>query len=140
MLQNQYYQQPMNNYMMPQQYQNFQPQQRQDLTNFNYVRDRAEAENWPIAPGNRLIFEDQSGSYFYIKSLGFGPNDRPMFSSYKLEQPVKEEPKQENKYEQDLNATKLEVNSLKDSLNELKELVTKLSYNKFDNKKGGNNR
>ena len=53
---NQYYPQQ-NNYMYPQY---VQAQQRQEQLNqvfansytYNFTRDRAEAENWPIAPGN----------------------------------------------------------------------------------------
>ena len=141
MLQNQYYPQiPNNNYMMPQ-YQNYQNVPRQDSTNFSYVRDRAEAEQWPIATGSKLLFEDQGGSYFYIKTLGFGPNDRPLFIAYKKEEyPVQQETKQDSTLEQEINSTKLEMNCVKNDISELKEMLKELTsrpnYNKYD-KKGG---
>ena len=150
MLPNQnYYQQP-NNYMMPQ-YQNFQAQQRQEQLNqvfansytYNYVKERSEAENWPIAPGNHLVFEDQNGVYFYTKSLGFAPNDRPVFSVFKREgttqEPVQQEP---SKIEQDIQSTQNELALLKGDISELKEMLNQLThkptFDKYNQKKGGN--
>lgn len=144
MLPNQYYQTPINNYQMPA-YQNYQAQQRQEQLNqafsnvYNciFVRDRSEAENYQIAPGNHLIFEDQNGIFFYTKSLGFAPNDRPVFSVFKREdqtrsqEPIKEEP---NKYEEEMNSLRQELLELKDSF---KEFTTRPTYNKFDKKGGG---
>lgn len=139
MLPNQYYPQiPNNNYLMPQ-YQNYQVQQpRQDNANFNYVRDRAEAEQWAIAPGSKLFFEDQNGNWLYIKSLGYGPNDRPIFVAYKREEPIQQEPKQDTfdftKYDNEMNCVKNDISELKEML---KELTNKPTYNKFDKKGGG---
>lgn len=156
MLQNQqYYQPPANygpaNYQMP--YQNYQAQQRQEQLNqafantycYNYVRERAEAENWHIAPGNHLVFEDQNGVYFYTKSLGFAPNDKPVFSVFKREdyipeQQIKQEP-EPNKYDKDIQETRNEVNSLKGDIEELKTLISQLTtkpkYDKYDKRGGG---
>jgi len=144
MVQNPYYNQP--NYFMPQ-YQNLQAQQRQEQLNqvfnntynYNFVRERSEAENWPIAPGNHLVFEDQNGVYFYTKSLGFAPNDRPVFSVFRREDFVeKEQPKEETKDKFQESIT-LEMSSVKNDISELKELVKELSTKpKYDNyKKGG---
>lgn len=145
MLPNQFYQQP-GNYMAPP-FPNFQAQQRQEQLNqvfsnsYNcyYVRERAEAENWHIAPGNHLVFEDQNGLYFYTKSLGFAPNDRPIFSVYKREDFVQQEqPKQEDS---EITNMKTEMASVKNDISELKEmlkeLTTKPNFNKFDKKGGG---
>jgi hypothetical protein len=131
---------------MPQ-YQNLQAQQRQEQLNqvfnntynYNFVRERSEAENWPIAPGNHLVFEDQNGVYFYTKSLGFAPNDRPVFSVFRREDFVeKEQPKEETKDKFQESIT-LEMSSVKNDISELKELVKELSTKpKYDNyKKGG---
>ena len=132
--------------MMPP-YQNYQAQQRQEQLNqvfnntYNYifVRDRNEAENWQIAPGNHLVFEDQNGGYFYTKSLGYAPNDKPVFSVFKREDYVVKEQKQEdNKFEQNVNN---EISCLKNDISDLKEMIqqltTKPTYNKFDKKGGG---
>ena len=141
MLPNQYYPtMPNNNYMMPQ-YQNYQMQQpRQDNVNFNYVRDRSEAEQWAIAPGSKLFFEDQNGSYLYIKSLTYGPNDRPVFTAYKKEDPPIQQNDQQNnfdftKYDNEMACVKNDISELKEML---KELTAKPNFNKFEKKGGGN--
>jgi len=152
MVQNPYYNQP--NYYMPQ-YQNLQAQQRQEQFDqiysrpysYNFVRDINEAKNWPTAPGNHLVFEDQNGMYFYTKSLGFGPNEKPIFVTYKREdfveqsesntQTVEQNPLKEEleKYQ---SSTKLELDSLKSGIEELKELINqKPHFN--NNRKGGKN-
>jgi hypothetical protein len=112
-----YYQQP-----MP--YQNYQAQQRQEQFtrsyNYNFVQDITEAQNWAIAPGNHLVFEDANGKFFYTKSLGFAPNDRPVFQIFKRDDQVRtEEPKSE-------------VDSLKSDIAELKKL-----FEQFTRKGGG---
>jgi len=137
MVQSPYYNQP--NYFMPQ-YQNMQAQQRQEQLNqvfnntynYNFVRERSEAENWPIAPGNHLVFEDQNGLYFYTKSLGFAPNDRPVFSIFKREDFVeKEQPKED--------PNKEDITKIQNEVSELKEMVKQLTANKpqYHGKGGG---
>jgi len=137
MVQSPYYNQP--NYFMPQ-YQNLQAQQRQEQLNqvfnntynYNFVRERSEAENWPIAPGNHLVFEDQNGLYFYTKSLGFAPNDRPVFSIFKREDFVeKEQPKED--------PNKEDITKIQNEVSELKEMVKQLTANKpqYHGKGGG---
>jgi hypothetical protein len=122
-------------------YQNYQAQQRQEQIqqafansyNYNYVRERSEAENWPIAPGNHLVFEDVNGQCFYTKSLGFAPNDRPVFTVFERKAEVvpqiKEEPSR----------LETEVDCLKSDIAELKKLVEQFTTNKpkFDKKGGG---
>jgi hypothetical protein len=135
-----YQQQPYYQQAPPMPYQNYQAQQRQEQLNqvfattynYNYVKDRNEAEMWPIAPGNHLVFEDQNGAYFYTKSLGFAPNERFVFTVFKKEesvQPSIEEPKR----------LESEVDSLKGDIAELKELFKQFTTNKprFDKKGGG---
>ena len=155
---NQFYQQP-NVYQTPQ-YQNFQAQQRQEQLNqvfansynYNFTRDRYEAENWQIAPGNNLVFRDQNGLFFYTKTLGFGPNEKPVFSVYKREDYV-EQPQQiqqqaevieqnplKEEFEKYQNSTKLELDNLKKTIEELKELISQSNKPPHFNKKGGNNR
>lgn len=132
----QYYQQP-----MP--YQNYQAQQRQEQLNqvyastynYNYVKDRHEAEVWPIAPGNHLVFEDQNGAYFYTKSLGFAPNENYVFSVFKKEEQVQP---QSQKMEEP-SRLENEVDCLKNDIAELKKLFEQFTTNKpkFEKKGGG---
>ena len=118
-----YQQQPY--YQQPMPYQNYQAQQRQEQFtrsyNYNFVQDITEAQNWPIAPGNHLVFEDANGTYFYTKSLGFAPNDRPVFYIFKREEIREEEPKSE-------------VDSLKSDIADLRKLFEQFTANE---KKGG---
>ena len=152
MLQNQYYPQQ-NNFMYPQYRQEQLNQVYANSYNSNciFVKDRNEAEMWQIAPGNKLIFEDQNGINFYVKSLGFNPNDRPIFRVFKREdcvEPVQQqnaEPVEQNllkdEFEKYQSSTKLEIDNLRTSIEELKELINqKPSFNNGNNKpykKGG---
>jgi len=152
MVQNPYYNQP--NYYMPQ-YQNLQAQQRQEQFDqiysrpysYNFVRDINEAKNWPTAPGNHLVFEDQNGMYFYTKSLGFGPNEKPIFVTYKREDFVEQSESNSQTVEQNplkdqlekyQSSTKLELDSLKSGIEELKELINQKPHFS-NNRKGGKN-
>ena len=117
-------------------YQNYQAQQRQEQIqqafansyNYNYVREKSEAENWPIAPGNHLVFEDINGQCFYTKSLGFAPNDRPVFTVFERIPQAKEEP----------NNLETEVDCLKNDIAELKKLFEQFTAKpKFEKKGGG---
>lgn len=156
MLQNQYYPQiPNNNYMMPQ-YQNYQQQPtRQDQLNqvfnntytYTFVQNRGEAERWPVAPGSLLVFADQNGMYYYTKSLSFTPNDKPVFSVFKREDCVESTSTNQTSIEQNplkeelekyQSSTKLEMDNLKSSILELKDLITQNSKPSFNPKKGGN--
>ena len=147
MLQNQYYPQN-NNFMYPQYRQEQLNQVYANSYNSNciFVKDRNEAEMWQIAPGNKLIFEDQNGINFYVKSLGFSPNDRPIFKVYKREdyvEPVNENLQAEqnplkDEFEKYQSSTKLEMDSLRSSIEELKELISQNSKPNFNPKKGGN--
>ena len=149
---NQFYPQN-NNFMYPQQYRQEQLNQvyaNSYNSNCIFVKDRNEAEMWQIAPGNKLIFEDQNGTYFYVKSLGFNPNDRPIFKVYKREDCVEststnqtsiEQNPLKEEFEKYQNSTKLEMDNLRSSIEELKELINqKPSFNNGNNKpykKGG---
>lgn len=132
------------------QYQNFQAQQRQEQLNqlysqpfnCNYVRDENEARNWQVAPGNHLVFENQNGQYFYTKSLGFAPNEKPVFAVFKREdfveqsdnnQIVEQNPFKEE-FEKYKSSTELEMNNLRQSIEELKQLFNQKPH---FNKKGG---
>lgn len=152
-MQNNYYQQPINPYWQPQ-YQNFQAQQRQEQLdqlysrpyNYNYVRDENEARNWQIAPGNHLVFENQNGQYFYTKSLGFSPNEKPVFAIYKREdyvEPVSDNqiPVEQNPLKEEFDSFKssnqLELESLRKDISDLKDLINSKPHFDKNHKKGG---
>ena len=147
---------PNNNYLMPQ-YQNFQQPTRQDQLNqvfnntynYTFVHNRSEAEQWPVAPGSLLVFADQNGMYYYTKSLGFAPNDKPVFSVFKREDCVEQTSQNQVSVEQNplkdelekyQNSTKLEMDNLKSSIEELKDLITQNSKPSFNQQKKGGNR
>ena len=150
---NQFY--PQNNNFMMSQYQNFQQQPtRQDQLNqvfnntytYTFVQNRGEAERWPVAPGSLLVFADQNGMYYYTKSLGFAPNDKPVFSVFKREDCVESTSTNQTSIEQNplkeelekyQSSTKLEMDSIRASIEELKGLINqKPNFNK-PYKKGG---
>lgn len=157
MIQNQYYpQMPNNNYLMPQ-YQVQQPT-RQDQLNqvfnntytYTFVQNRSEAERWPVAPGSLLVFADQNGQYYYTKSLSFNPNDKPIFSAFKREDCVEQsqskttETIEQNPLKEELekfqSSTKLEMDNIRSSIAELKDLITQNSKPNFNQQKKGGNR
>lgn len=147
---------PNNNYGFNQ-YQNFQQPTRQDQLNqvfnntynYTFVHNRSEAEQWPVAPGSLLVFADQNGMYYYTKTLGFAPNDKPVFSVFKREDCVEQTsqnqiPVEQNPLRDELekyqNSTKLEMDNLKSSIEELKDLITQNSKPSFNQQKKGGNR
>lgn len=70
-------------------YQYFQQQQaRNQQTGFVMVMSEQEAMNYPVAPGNSVVFKEENGPYCYVKTMGFNQFDRPTFEKYRL---VKEE-------------------------------------------------
>ena len=87
-----------------------------------YAR-KDEAINYPIAPGNMMVFKDPDGKHYYQKSLGFSSFDRPTFDTYTLEEPVVqnvvEEPKMESQYN--------DIESLKAMIFDLSNQVSRLN-------------
>lgn len=53
------------------------------------VRSEAEARNYPVAPGNSIVFKDENAPYIYVKTMGFSQFDSPAFDKYRLQ---KEDP------------------------------------------------
>ena len=77
--------------MYPYQYQMYQPQmmpQQQAAPGVVSVRSMQEAQNYPVAPGNSVMFRDENAPYVYTKTMGYSQLDRPTFEKYRL---VKEE-------------------------------------------------
>lgn len=77
--------------MYPYQFQMYQPQmmpQQQAAPGVVSVRSMQEAQNYPVAPGNSVMFRDENAPYVYTKTMGYSQLDRPTFEKYRL---VKEE-------------------------------------------------
>lgn len=90
---------PMGNY--PQQPQP-QPQVQPQIQNGGLVfaPSEAYARNYSVAPGNSVLFKDESAPYMYSKTMGFSQLDQPIFKRFRLVEeesegtvnvPVKEE-------------------------------------------------
>lgn len=86
-----YYPQFQNGFAQPMQ-QIQQPQQPQ-IQNGGLVsvRNIQEALNYPIAPGNSVMFKDENSPFIYVKTKGFSQLEEPIFEKYRL---VKEEQSQ----------------------------------------------
>lgn len=79
----------------PQYQQTQQPVQQIQNGGLVSVRNRAEAEGYPVAPGNSVTFKDETAPFIYVKTMGFSQLDRPSFDIFRL---VKEdEPKMPEK-------------------------------------------
>ena len=48
------------------------------------VRSEMEARSYPIAPGNSVIFKNESEPFIYTKTMGFSQLDQPVFECYRL--------------------------------------------------------
>lgn len=69
-----------------------QPEIRQN--GFIRVKDEAEVDAYPIAPGNSVTFIHETQPFVYVKTLGFSQFDHPIKERYRL---VKETPDEANK-------------------------------------------
>ena len=117
MLMNPYPNYPQN---YPQNYmQNYQPAPQN--TGFISVRSIDEVKNYPVAPGNSVMFKDETAPYVYRKTMGYSQLDRPVIERYRfVKENEPEEPKATLNQEpvnyalqSDLDALKAEVEELK---------------------------
>ena len=69
-----------------------QPEIRQN--GFIRVKDEAEVDAYPIAPGNSVTFIHETQPLVFVKTLGFSQFDHPVKERYRL---VKETPEEPNK-------------------------------------------
>ena len=95
------------------------PQQIQN-GGFISVRSEDEARNYAVAHGNSVTFFNENGTEVYVKTLGFGQFDTPVFDIYDLikrtpkqPEPVIEEPKIEYATKDDLSAVIADIKALK---------------------------
>lgn len=76
---------PMGNY--PQQPQpQPQPQVQPQIQNGGLVfaPNETYARNYSVAPGNSILFKDESAPYMYSKTMGFSQLDQPIFKRFRL--------------------------------------------------------
>ena len=110
--------QPINPYALQQ------IQQPQQIQNGGLVtvRSRAEAQNYPVAPGNSVTFKDETAPFVYTKTMGFSQLDRPVFEVFRL---IREGMPQEQKPAESTDivteyATRQELDTLKAELEALR--------------------
>lgn len=48
------------------------------------VRSEMDAKNYPVAPGNSVIFHDETAPYIYTKTMGMSQLDHPTFEKFRL--------------------------------------------------------
>lgn len=123
------YQQYQQSYPQQQYQQIMQAQQQPQFGGFVSVRNEMEARNYPVAPGNSVMFRDETAPYIYSKSMGYSQLDTPRFDKYRL---VKEEDVSVNVSEPHTdtlnNSTdNLPTYALKSEFDALQELVSTLA-------------
>lgn len=123
------YQQYQQSYPQQQYQQIMQAQQQPQFGGFVSVRNEMEARNYPVAPGNSVMFRDETAPYIYSKSMGYSQLDTPRFDKYRL---VKEEDVSVNVSEPHTDALNnstdnLPTYALKSEFDALQELVSTLA-------------
>lgn len=88
------------------------------------------ARAYPVAHGASVTFRDENLPYIYIKTLGFGQLDSPMFEKYRLVKENTQNPQNQplNQQTEDLSnyVTKAEFGTLAKEYGLLKESVERL--------------
>lgn len=94
------------------------------------IANETDARNCPIQRGTSVTFRDENLPYIYIKTLGFGQLDSPVFEKYRL---VKETPQnaqidriEEKTDNLPIYVTKSEFEGIQNEIEALKETVGKL--------------
>ena len=61
--------------------------QPQQIQNGGFIPTPSEgyARNYPVAPGNTVIFKDENAPYIYIKTKSLNPMEDPTFDKYRME-------------------------------------------------------
>lgn len=142
---------------IPQNYQNnIPPQPAPSAPNVNaplqiscvVVQSEQEGRNYPVAPGNNVIFKNETAPYMYSKTMGNSPFDPPVFEKYRLVKEDETESETTEKTEKiDLTdyarkselsdyAKRSEIDKLNEQIERLKREVYALR-SKPDQKSGG---
>lgn len=111
------YQQP--NYSYQQQAQTVQS------NSFVPIASEEDARNCPIQRGTSVTFRDENLPYIYIKTLGFGQLDSPVFEKYRLikenAQNIHTEPEKEKEDSLPIYVTKNEFEALREEVDKLRK-------------------
>lgn len=84
------------------------------------------ARNYPVAPGNTIIFKHDNAPYIYTKTIGYSQFDTPVFERYVLDvgtpkiELVKDEP-----ISLPLDDIKAEISEIRALYEELKDKIDK---------------
>ena len=91
------------------------PQQvSQQQNGVTQVRAKEEAQYYPVAPGNSMVFRKEDGSSMYIKTMGYSTVEPPIFEEYAR---VITEQENKLKYEDEISKLWGEINALKTKQN-----------------------
>lgn len=78
------------------------------------VRAKEEAQYYPVAPGNSMVFRKEDGSSMFIKTMGYSTMEPPIFEEYAR---VINEQDNKLKYEDEISKLWGEINALKTKQN-----------------------
>lgn len=70
--------------MQPQMQAQPQPQPQIQNGGLVFAPSEAYARNYSVAPGNSVLFKDESAPYMYSKTMGFSQLDQPIFKRFRL--------------------------------------------------------
>ena len=93
------------------------------------VQSEQEARSYPVAPGNNVIFKNETAPFMYSKTMGNSALEPPTFEKYRLVKEDEAEPKaaEQKKEEIDLSGyvmkTDLSEYAKKDDLKEFVEQI-----------------
>ena len=143
---------------IPQQYQNNNQIQNQSTQNIGnplqiscvVVQSEQEARSYPVAPGNNVIFKNETSPFMYSKTMGSSPLDPPVFEKYRLvKEDENETAEKETKVKEEIDLSvyvlksdldayvkRSEVSSLTEQIEKLKREVASLR-DRSNQKSGG---
>lgn len=143
---------------IPQQYQSNNQIQNQSTQNIGnplqiscvVVQSEQEARSYPVAPGNNVIFKNETSPFMYSKTMGSSPLDPPVFEKYRLvKEDENETAEKETKVKEEIDLSvyvlksdldayvkRSEVSSLTEQIEKLKREVASLR-DRSNQKSGG---
>lgn len=111
------YQQPNYNYQ--------QQAQTVQSNSFVPIASEEDARNCPIQRGTSVTFRDENLPYIYIKTLGFGQLDSPVFEKYRLikenAQNIRTEPEKGKDDNLPIYVTKTEFEALREDVERIRK-------------------
>lgn len=94
-------------------------QNQQPQVSYMSTRGKDAVISFPIAPGNTIIFKDETAPYVYIKAMGYSSLDSPTLEVYKREEPQQmvQIVNEDNKLQEDIDRLFEEIEGIKKKLN-----------------------